>query len=196
MKFDLVFKKIIPEELMTEIIINDVFLRMYDQLRAEIPEFEDAYRKQLARSGQINMKLKNDFFPHDIDLSKAYYYVSYVEGTIKIFEEDGVLPQEISVDLTLVNDEAFVHIRKDQYEMERSFDNVVFAAKNKLPDDVFRKCMEEYEQNAGDYFMDLMVLQEELLPPDFPHCFYDWSLEYGTKKLILSKKEMRKIEAI
>ncbi|MBP5305711.1 MAG: hypothetical protein J6Z02_07650, partial [Lachnospiraceae bacterium] len=130
------------------------------------------------------------------DLSKAYYYVNHTEGTLQIYPDDVHLPSEINADLSIAGDEAFERLQRDGYEKERALDDVTFAFARESLKDSLKKLMEDYEKKAGDYYMDAVIFQETILPKGFPLCLYEWTLDFGSRKLRLKKKEMNTSEAI
>ena len=196
MKFDLLYETKISEDFLTEIMINDVYVNIYTELAAKIPAFKPDLDKNLLEREKIAVRLKNGFFPKNMDLAGAYYYVNHSEGTLQIYPDDAHLPSEINADLSAAGDEAFERLQRDGYEKERALDDVVFAFSRDSPKDSLNRLINDYEKKAGDYYMDAVIFQETILPKGFPLCLYEWTLDFGSRKLRLKKKEMNAREAI
>ena len=181
---------------MTDIMINDAYIFMYTELSEVIPAYKEHLRVQLANREKIEKRLKREYFPVGVDLTNAFYYVNYSEKLLSIFPDKTEYPKEVNVDLTFAGDSFFERLQKDRFEKERSLDNVAFAYERPSLNGNYKRLMEEYEQKAGDYYLDVVIFQEQLLPVGFPHCLYEWTLDFGSRKMRLKKKDTKISEAI
>ena len=196
MKFDLLFETKLPEDFLTEIMINDAYVNIYTELAERIPAFNADLDQSLAEREKIAGRLRAEFFPKNMDLTNAYYYVNHSEGTLQIYPYDAHLPENINADLSVAGDEAFERLQRDGFEKERALDDVAFAFSRPALKESFKRLMEDFEKKAGDYYMDAVIFQETVLPKGFPLCLYEWTLDFGSRKLRLKKKEMSTSEAI